>query len=110
MISASFAGVVQKAEEVAVLLMVYFVTIGHAQIHAFANWSLDIESSNCHTRRCSIISVMLNHFGFVDVPNFADRMHRMGFLTYSFGETLRELLRHSMDSLPVCHRTVSQLL
>jgi len=57
-----------------------------------------------------MISAMFNHFGFIGVPDQVDHMHRLGFLAYDMGETLRQLLRHGMKAPPVCHRQVVQLI
>lgn len=71
-----------------ILLWLALATQIHPQVHAYANWGVNLHSRNPFLRRMSVITVMFNSFGQRGLPEWFDCLHLAGFFKFWQGKHL----------------------
>jgi len=67
LLHASFNGEDLSAPDALLLIYQAAVIGGHTKVHAFANWAVNTRHTNQYLRRCSIVTVAFNFFGYLQV-------------------------------------------
>jgi len=80
-LDATFGDRCLEPDEALVLVSLAMIGMAHPQVHAFANWAVNPSSPNSFLRRCSIVTIMFNHYGVTGFGCLLDMLNALGLIT-----------------------------
>ena len=92
-----------------VLLFLVLTGQVHTQIHAYANWGLNVYAPHPFVRRMSVCTVMYNYFGSKGFPQLCGALYRLGCFHVTSREVAAAVLgRAHLQSTPT-HKHIHAL-
>lgn len=86
-----------------------FSSRAHPQVHAYANWGIDSESSHSHLQQLSVITAVYNDMGFRGFPPSLEFFFHLGLFERARGQTGTSFISRVYKNAP-SHRNIRTLM
>lgn len=110
MVSATLDGQDLAPEDAVWRVMMVAMFISHTHVHTFANWAVNMETSDPFLRLMGVITATYNHFGRHGAVEAVEMLHKLGLFKTIDG-ALTDLLFHNAESqMPPPHAHIIDLM